>query len=184
MLKLRSKHQNLLYRSERQLLRQLVCLSFSKCWKPIQTPLEMAPVKTTNAARGTMRGWSAQKVVSFTIRAVPIPPTILDFILDNLMALKTLIHDKQDQQIEEEDQDIDLHGDVIRQSTISPDQFWDVFAEKCKDVGGEWRDVAAKTWAFGPHKAGGCLLVDSRNRKTIASLVFFSLFKCYAGFDD
>jgi ribosome assembly protein 1 len=129
--------------------------------------------KTPNAARGTMRGWSARKVVSFTIRAVPIPTTILDFILNNLMALKTFIQDKRDQRTEEEEQDVDLHGDVIRKSTISPDQFWDVFAEKCKDVGGEWEDVAAKTWAFGPHKAGGCLLIDARNRKTIASLVFF-----------
>jgi ribosome assembly protein 1 len=133
----------------------------------------MAPVKTANAARGTMRGWSAHKVVSFTIRAVPIPPSILDFILDNLMTLKTLIQDKRDQQIEEEEErDIDLHGDVIRKSTISPGQFWDVFAEKCKDIGGEWKDVAAKTWAFGPQKSGGCLLIDARNHKTIASLVF------------
>ena len=147
--------------------------SFWYMTEAIQTSLEMALVKTPNAARGTMRGWSAHKVVSFTVRAVPIPPTILDFILENLMALKTLIQDKQDQQIEEEGQDVDLHGDVIRKSTISPDQFWNVFAEKCKDVGGEWEDVASKTWAFGPQKAGGCLLIDSRNRKTIASLAFF-----------
>jgi len=132
----------------------------------------MAPTKTPNAARGTMRGSSAHKVVTFTTRAVPIPPTILDFILENLTALKTLVRGKRDQQIEEEEQDVDLHGDVIRKSTISPDQFWDVFAEKCKDVGGDWEGVAAKTWAFGPQKAGGCLLIDARKPKAIASLVF------------
>jgi ribosome assembly protein 1 len=139
----------------------------------------MAPIKTLNAPRGTMRGSSAHKVVTFTIRAVPVPTTILDFILENIMALKTLIHDKRDQQVEEEEQDVNLHGDVIRKSTISPDQFWDVFAEKCKNVGGEWEDVAAKTWAFGPQKAGGCLLIDARNRKTIASFAFF-FFQSYS----
>ena len=134
----------------------------------------MAPIKTPNAARGTMRGSSAHKVVTFTVRAVPMPSTILDFILENLLVLKTLSHNKEDQQTEEEEQDVDLHGDVIRKSTISPDQFWDVFAEKCKDVGGDWEGVAAKTWAFGPQKAGSCLLIDARNPKAIASLVSFS----------
>ena len=151
---------------------------FDICQKSIQTSLEMAPIKTPNAPRGTMRGSSAHKVVTYTIRAVPIPTTILDFILENILVLKTLIRDKRDQQIEEE-QDVDLHGDVIRKSTINPDQFWDVFVEKCKEVGGEWEDVAARTWAFGPQKAGGCLLIDARNRKTIASFVFFSQIQSY-----
>jgi len=108
--------------------------------------------------------------VTFTTRAVPIPPPILEFILENLVTLKTLIQDKRDQQIEEEEQDIELHGDVIRKPTVGPAQFWDVFAEKCKDVGGDWEGVAAKTWAFGPQKAGGCLLIDTRNSKAVASL--------------
>lgn len=136
----------------------------------------MAPTKTPNAARGTMRGSSANQVVTFTIRAVPIPPTILDFLLENLMVLRTLIH--RDQQMEEEEQDVDLHGDVIRKSTINPDQFWDFFAEKCKDVGGDWEDVAAKTWAFGPQKAGTCLLIDARKPQAITSLVFFCQSSC------
>lgn len=139
----------------------------------------MAPIKTSNAPRGTMRGSSANKVVTFTIRAVPVPTAILDFILENIMALKTLIQDKRDQQVEEGEQDLDLDGDVIRKSTITPDQFWDVFAEKCKDVGGEWEDVAVRTWAFGPQKAGGCLLIDARNRKTIASFVLFFQIQSY-----
>jgi ribosome assembly protein 1 len=147
--------------------------SFDICQNFIKTSLEMAPIKTPNALRGTMRGSSANKVVTFTIRALPVPTTILDFILENIMVLRTLIHDKGDQQVEEEEQDVDLHGDVIRKSTISPDQFWDVFAEKCKEVAGEWEGVAARTWAFGPQKAGGCLLIDARNRTTIASFVFF-----------
>ena len=91
------------------------------------------------------------------------------------MILKTLVQDKRDQQVEEDEQDVDLLGDVVRKSMISSEQFWDVFAEKCKDVGGEWEDVAARTWAFGPQKAGGCLLIDARNHKTTTSFVFFFL---------
>ena len=115
----------------------------------------MAPIKTPNATRGTMRGSTAHQIVTYTVRAVPIPPTILDFILENITTLKTLIRDKRDQQTEEEERHMDLLGDIIRKSTINPDQFWDVFAERCKDVGGDWEGVADKTWAFGPQQAGG-----------------------------
>ena len=42
-----------------------------------------------------MRGSTAHQIVTFTVRAVPIPPTILDFILENITALKTLIRDEK-----------------------------------------------------------------------------------------
>ncbi|KAH9480567.1 Ribosome assembly protein 1 [Psilocybe cubensis] len=133
---------------------------------------DMAPTKTPNAPRGTIRGTSSQKVVSFTIRASPLPPTIMDFILENLTTWKTLQHDrkvKQGQSVDEEDAG-DNYGDVIRKPTVTPEQFWDAFDQKCKEVGGEWSDAADKTWAFGPQKAGACLLLDARKPKPYSSL--------------
>ncbi|KIM43251.1 hypothetical protein M413DRAFT_444059 [Hebeloma cylindrosporum] len=134
--------------------------------------LDMAPTKTPNAPRGTIQSTSSQQVVSFTIRAAPVPPPILEFILDNLATWKSLQHDRKIQQghsVDEEEEGGN-YGDVIRRPTVSTEQFWDVFAQKCKEVGGEWADVADKTWGFGPHQAGGCLLIDARTPKPYASL--------------
>jgi ribosome assembly protein 1 len=137
------------------------------------TDLDMAPTKTPNASRGTIKGSSSHQVVSFTIRASPIPTPILDFILANLGVWKTLLHNRAVQQgnAAEEDQVADGQGDVVRKPTITPQQFWDVFAEKCKEAGGEWANVSEKTWAFGPQKAGACLLIDSRHPNPYTSWV-------------
>jgi ribosome assembly protein 1 len=46
--------------------------------------LDLPPPKyTPNAPRGTVKASSSQNVVSFTIRAVPMPKEILEFVLDN-----------------------------------------------------------------------------------------------------
>lgn len=131
----------------------------------------MAPTKTPNAPRGTIRGTSSNQVVSFTIRAAPLPSKILNFVLDNMATWKTLQHDqKVDQgQAIEEDEETDNYGDVAREPTVAPEQFWDAFSSVCKEVGSEWVDAADKIWAFGPQRAGACLLIDSRKLKSKAS---------------
>ncbi|KAF9485896.1 translation elongation factor 2 [Pholiota conissans] len=132
---------------------------------------DMASTKTPNAPRGTIKGSSSHQVVSFTIRAVPIPPPILEFILANLGIWKILLHNRAVQQGDlNEEKEADGRGDVVRKPTVTPEHFWDVFAAKCKDAGGEWNDVAERTWAFGPQKAGACLLIDSRGPKPYTSL--------------
>lgn len=140
--------------------------------------LEMAPTKTPGASRGTIKGSSSLNIVQFTVRAAPIPSVILDYILENISILKKLQQDHkaketgQDrEEIEaQEEESEDHHGDVVRKPTVTPDRFWTVLEEKCKEAGGEWEAVADKIWAFGPQKAGGCLLVDDRKPRTAVSL--------------
>ncbi|KAF7299201.1 hypothetical protein MIND_00868800 [Mycena indigotica] len=126
---------------------------------------DMAPPKTPNATRGTMLGTSSQGVVSFTIRASPIPRPILDFILQNLAILKTL---QQTGKGSTEEQDGDdeqaniIDGTVMRKPSVQPEKFWTTLHEKCTQVGGEWIDVVERIWSFGPQNAGGCILIDSR----------------------
>lgn len=129
----------------------------------------MAPPKTPNSPRGTVRGASSHSIVNFTIRASPLPRPILDFVLQNLVVLKKIQHDreagdKQSQgQDDAEDQDgVDDYGDIIRKPSVKPEQFWSVLQDKCREVGGEWESITDRIWAFGPQKAGGCLLIDSR----------------------
>ncbi|PPQ99188.1 hypothetical protein CVT26_014111 [Gymnopilus dilepis] len=133
---------------------------------------DMAPTKTPNVPRGTIKGSSSQHVVSFTVRASPLPSPIRDFILENLTVWKTLQHNRlvQQGQTTEAEEETDNYGEVTRKPTVTPEQFWDALDQKCKEVGGEWADVAERIWAFGPQKAGACLLIDARKSANPYSL--------------
>ncbi len=136
----------------------------------------MAPTKTPNVPRGTIRGASSNNVVNFSIRAVPLPRVILDFLLDNILTLKKLQQerkaketDKSAEHTHEPEDDVELdiagvdtQGDLYRKPTVKPEQFWNVLQEKCKEAGPEWSGQIDRIWAFGPHRAGGCVLIDTR----------------------
>ena len=138
----------------------------------------MAPPKTAGAKRGTIRSAAAHNSINFTIRAAPLPKPIFDFLRDNLVllrrmqqensreegqALSTAGQDDEAEHDETEDADeVDLQGEVLKRPTVKAEEFWPTLEQKCKDAGPEWADVAERVWAFGPQKAGTCLLVDSR----------------------
>ncbi|KAJ7164628.1 P-loop containing nucleoside triphosphate hydrolase protein [Mycena crocata] len=130
--------------------------------------IDMAPPKTPSASRGTVHGTSSQNIVTFTIRASPLPRAILDFILQNLVVLKNLQHERKggdsvaDDEMEDEDGS-NIDGNIVRKPTVNPEQFWDTLRAKCQDSGGEWTDIVERIWAFGPQNAGGCILVDARH---------------------
>ncbi|KAK7048205.1 hypothetical protein R3P38DRAFT_3307112 [Favolaschia claudopus] len=134
---------------------------------------DMAPPKTPNAPRGTIHGTSSQGIVTFTIRASPLPRVILDFVLQNLTALKILqqerkgIVDSDDDQVNAEDLDEpSIDGSIVRKPNVKPEEFWDALRDKCREADGEWTDISERIWAFGPQNAGGCILVDYRNSNT------------------
>ncbi|KAF9013346.1 P-loop containing nucleoside triphosphate hydrolase protein [Cyathus striatus] len=137
---------------------------------------DMAPTKTPNVPRGTIRGTSSQNILTFTIRAAPLPAPILKFLQHNILILKKLEHDRKVEQTgkeipEEEDEDtIDVYGDIIQKPTVKPEEFWDALKALCKEVGGEWEGIIDRIWAFGPQRAGGCLLIDVRKPNALASL--------------
>ncbi|KAF8644511.1 hypothetical protein AX16_008388 [Volvariella volvacea WC 439] len=148
---------------------------------------DMAPVKTPGAPRGTIRGAISHNVVQFTIRAVPLPAPILEFVLDNLDVIKRLQNERQSERASAQEPDgekqegegqeegtrqeeDDVYGDVVRKPTVKPDQFWAALQDKCKEVGGDWVSVTDRIWAFGPQRAGGCLLIDGRKDTIVNSL--------------
>ncbi len=66
------------------------------------------------------------------------------------------------QKDDELDEGVDLHGDVIRKPTTRRTIFgrrWRAFVTNWVASG---ENLADKIWAFGPHSAGGCILVDAR----------------------
>ncbi len=144
---------------------------------------DMGPPKSGSARRGAISGASANNIVQFTIRATPLPKVIWDFLQENLAILRRMQQERKSreehktleaEQIAEEDDsdEVDLQGEVIRRPTVRPEDFWSVLREKCSEAGGDWEDLPEKVWAFGPQRAGTCLLIDSRNGGQSNSFVY------------
>ncbi|KAI0269862.1 P-loop containing nucleoside triphosphate hydrolase protein [Gloeopeniophorella convolvens] len=137
---------------------------------------DMAPPKTPGALRGTIHGSSFQNLVTFTIRAVPLPEPIADFLRGNLVVIKRLLADRAHAEngasVDDEDEaeKAATAGDILRVPTVRPEQFWDVFQAKCEEAGPEWARVTENIWALGPQGAGECLLIDSRKDQERQSL--------------
>ncbi|KAG8912311.1 Cytoplasmic GTPase/eEF2-like protein (ribosomal biogenesis) [Tulasnella sp. 417] len=132
---------------------------------------DMAPPKTPNAKRGTITGSTAQNLVTFTVRAAPLPQAITDFLLANVSILKRLYREGQqkkggdatsrvDDGAAAAADDADITDEVSRQATVKPEDFWKSLDALCRKAGGEWADIADKIWAFGPHRVGPNILVD------------------------
>ncbi|KAG1743303.1 P-loop containing nucleoside triphosphate hydrolase protein [Suillus paluster] len=138
---------------------------------------DMAPPKTQNAPRGTIKGASSQNLVTFSIRSAPVPDVILQFLLHNLTTLRALQEDGQTNRdtsssidIVSESELVGAQGDVLHTPSVRADQFWNALEEKCNEAGGEWVNMCDRIWAFGPRHAGGCVLIDCRKDTTPLSL--------------
>jgi ribosome assembly protein 1 len=129
----------------------------------------MAPPKMPGAPRGTVHGSSFQNLVTFTIRAVPLPDIVSDFLRSNLIVVKRLLADRTHSvgatSVEDEADEAATIGDILRVPTIHPEQFWEAFQAKCEEAGPEWAGLVDNIWAMGPHAAGECLLIDSRKNQ-------------------
>lgn len=120
-----------------------------------------------------MHGATPQNLAKFTIRAVPLPTAILELLLDNLAILRRMQQERRageqegsgnhDEDDTGGDEDYDVQGDFIKKPTIKAEEFWPTLDKTCKEVGGEWADLADKIWAFGPQRMGTCLLIDGRS---------------------
>ncbi len=128
----------------------------------------MAQPKTPGCLRGTVHGASFQNLVTFTIRAVPLPDVIADFLRSNLIVIKRLLADwtrsdgTPSEEVEDEAEKAATTGDILRVPTIHPGQFWNALQAKCDEAGSEWAGIIDNIWALGPQGAGECLLIDTR----------------------
>lgn len=133
---------------------------------------EMPPLKNPSDPRGTIRGSSAHSVVTYTLRAVPIPPEIVVFIHDHTDTIRRINDEKkaidavQEVRSEELEDEEDLFGqehfDGNSLSIKKPEDFWEGLRRLCEKHEKEWKNVAERIWAFGPHSIGTCMLIDCR----------------------
>lgn len=146
-----------------------------------QSLIDMAPPKTPDAARGTMKGGSSQNIVTFTLRSAPLPDSLFLFIQRNLETLRSLLRERRstkgtsDGDSNAEADQPEAQGNLAHVPSVKPEQFWAALQEKCTETGGEWTDIVDRIWAFGPRGAGGCLLIDARKDVIPTSCVTFMM---------
>ncbi|CAG7853063.1 Ribosome assembly protein 1; AltName: Full=EF-2 like GTPase; AltName: Full=Elongation factor-like 1 [Serendipita indica DSM 11827] len=133
---------------------------------------DMAPPKTANAPRGTVHGSASHSLATFTVRAVPMPDALTEYLQQNhsiIARLEREMHDRvngvQQQDSRDEDTEEELaiaHGELFHKPTVKPEDFWTTFTDIAKKAGGEWAKRASHVWAFGPNRTGPNLLLDCR----------------------
>ena len=119
----------------------------------------MAPPKTADQPRGTIIGSVQQGLITFNLRAVPLPEDVTTFLIANLSTLKRLQRDRRLGR--EEVESDEARGDVAEGvEPTKPEDFWPELDKLLNASGKEWTGVAEQIWAFGPRRVGPNLLVD------------------------
>jgi ribosome assembly protein 1 len=126
----------------------------------------MAPPKTKGAARGTIHGSLLDGLVTFTIRATPIPPKIIEYLLANTHTIARMVAHRQDD-TEEEIREEREAGEAQATRSKTPEQFWSELEGLCARAGGEWVGAAERIWCFGPKRVGANLLLDPVGKSAV-----------------
>ncbi|WVR07229.1 hypothetical protein IAU60_004270 [Kwoniella sp. DSM 27419] len=134
---------------------------------------DMAPPKTTGAARGTVHGSVLNGLVSFTVRAMPLPPKIIDFLLSQTSTIRSMLVQKREQANEDEENQEERDagegtGTSQDQSKVlSAEQFWIQLEKLCNSSGPDWAGAADRLWSFGPKRMGANILLDPAGKNQL-----------------
>jgi len=120
-----------------------------------------------------MHGSSAHSIANFTIRAVPLPSKVTEFLQANQLVIKRLERERLQSEtqepslvsIDDEDNMIStaaVEGELIQKPTVRAEDFWEALDVLLGKLGGDWRGSGKRIWAFGPNGSGPNLLIDSR----------------------
>lgn len=129
----------------------------------------MAPPKVSGAPRGTAQGTALQGAVSFTIRAVPLPRAVADFLVVNTPTLRRLL--RRGRRLDDDDDDNDVRDERPRAADDEEEEeeqarrvpvrlFWSELEKVLAKAGSEWAGLAPQICAFGPKHVGPNVLVD------------------------
>ncbi|WWC89559.1 uncharacterized protein L201_004483 [Kwoniella dendrophila CBS 6074] len=131
---------------------------------------DMAPPKTAGAPRGTINGSILNGLVTFTVRAIPLPPKIIEFLLSQTSTIGSMMVQKRDQGDEEEEtqEERDAGEATTEQSRkLTPDQFWTELETMFNKAGPDWAGAADRIWSFGPKRMGANVLLDPSGKTQI-----------------
>lgn len=124
----------------------------------------LPPPKTEGAPRGTMRGTALGGAVSLTLRAVPLPPRVAEFLVVNVPTVRRMLRRSRTGADDEDDADGERppeEDEDERPRRVPVRLFWGELARLLAQAGAEWAHVAEQLVAFGPKNVGPNMLVDA-----------------------
>ncbi|KAJ4308397.1 Cytoplasmic GTPase/eEF2-like protein (ribosomal biogenesis) [Fusarium piperis] len=123
---------------------------------------EMRPPANKELGRGAVVATTSSKQVTISLRVLPVPADVTEFLLKNADAIKRL-HDRKAKVEESEGEEIAAETDVAAGNTLSVEDFKKQLKEKFEsDKGREnWKDCIDKIVAFGPRRTGPNFLIDA-----------------------
>jgi ribosome assembly protein 1 len=140
--------------------------------------LDMAPPKTQGASRGTIHSSLLSGLVTFTLRAIPLPPRLIEFLQSHTSSISNMLYQRNDNEgeAEREQEEMESAGDgTLEQGKIlGSEEFWVELEKVCAGLGGEWAGVAERVWGFGPKRLGANLLLDPIGKKSLRWVVVYS----------
>ncbi|WFC98912.1 Cytoplasmic GTPase/eEF2-like protein (ribosomal biogenesis) [Malassezia yamatoensis] len=137
----------------------------------------MPPPKMSGAPRGTVSGTALNGAFHYTIRAVPLPAEITDFLVINQTTIRKLLRKGRQESEGDDDQDpddnhssfpSDMRSNTEKESDgndqqakqVSVRYFWDELQKVCDRCGPRWASILDQICAFGPRNIGPNLLID------------------------
>ncbi|SPJ73041.1 probable translation elongation factor eEF4 [Fusarium torulosum] len=122
---------------------------------------EMRPLVNKELGRGAVVATTSSKQVTISLRVLPIPENVTDFLLKNGDAVKRVYDRKA--RTEGEEEEIAAEADIAAGNTLSVEDFKKQLKEKLEIGKGRdaWKDSIDKIVAFGPRRTGPNLLIDA-----------------------
>lgn len=134
---------------------------------------DMPPPKTKDAPRGTMNGSVLNGVVTFTVRARPLPAEVTKFLINNMDTVRRVVQREREltaggdssapgmEDVTAESASAAQQGDAGASiAQMSPAEFWKQLDALFANAGKDWTGVTGKIWSFGPRRIGPNILVD------------------------
>ncbi|WFC94927.1 Cytoplasmic GTPase/eEF2-like protein (ribosomal biogenesis) [Malassezia brasiliensis] len=134
----------------------------------------MAPPKTPGAQRGTVNGTALNGAFTYTVRAVPLPAEVTEFLVVNQPTIRRLrrkgahddgdveqsAHDLSNEHASAPQQNNEEDASEERAQRVSVRQFWPELQRVLERAGPRWANVADQICAFGPRNTGPNVLLD------------------------
>lgn len=122
----------------------------------------MAPPKTKDAPRGTIHGSLFNGLVAYTIRALPLPEPVIDFLSAHTATIANLLsHSAGD------GDELDASDAQGQARLLAPEQFWAELEGLFNDAGAEWVGAAERIWTFGSKRVGPNVLLDPEGKSKL-----------------
>lgn len=139
--------------------------------------VDMPPTKTKDAPRGTIHGNVQAGLVTYTIRARPLPSEVTSFLIKHSETLKRVVQ-RERELSQQSDDAADSAADAADSgeaggnvAKLKPAEFWSQLDELFSQAGKDWQGVSGRIWAFGPRRVGPNVLVDALPGSTRSCVV-------------